>query len=165
MLKTGPSFLELAEWLVFSFRIGQSKQIQTDPNQTWAIRYPLQILFLPLQQIKVWILGGSLFLLFCSCLIVPMRRWGRVRSQLSKQMETFTFASSSCQHQADREEILSALVALAVDHKIVGEFATTEEVCKVLETRAREVIPQRMHDAISFGGLPARILGCSDLHI
>lgn len=106
----------------------------------------------------VWILGGSLFLLFCSCLIVPMRRWGRVRSQLSKQMETFTFASSSCQHQADREEILSALVALAVDHKIVGEFATTEEVCKVLETRAREVIPQRMHDAISFGGLPARSL-------
>lgn len=106
----------------------------------------------------VWIVGGSFFLLFGSCLMVPMRRWGRVRSQLCKQMETFTFASSSCQHQADREEILTALVTLAIDYKIVGEFATTEEVCTVLETRAKEVIPQSMHDAISFGGLPARSL-------
>ena len=139
--------------------------LEMDKRSKPKMGNPLQInRFLP-QQIKVWIVGGSFFLLFGSCLMVPMRRWGRVRSQLCKQMETFTFASSSCQHQADREEILTALVTLAIDYKIVGEFATTEEVCRVLETRAKEVIPQSMHDAISFGGLPARIFGCSDLFL
>eukprot|EP00438_Fugacium_kawagutii_P033834 Skav235843 [mRNA] locus=scaffold1931:358179:370079:- [translate_table: standard] len=97
----------------------------------------------------VWLVGGALFFVFCLALVLPMRRWGRVRSRLSRQMDTFTFASSSCQQESDREEILNALTALAMEHKIVDPLASTEEVCKVLEARAREVIPQSMHQVIS----------------
>jgi len=102
-----------------------------------------------------WIIGSILLFLLCCAMILPVRRWGRVRSQLSQQMDTFTFASSHCQQEADREEIMGALVNLAVEHKIVKEETrSTKEVCEILEARAREVVPKSMQEEISWGGLP-----------
>ena len=106
-----------------------------------------------------WIIGSILLFLLCCAMILPVRRWGRVRSQLSQQMDTFTFASSHCQQEADREEIMGALVNLAVEHKIVKEETrSTKEVCEILEARAREVVPKSMQEEISWGGLPRGIL-------
>lgn len=105
-----------------------------------------------------WIIGSILLFLFCCAMILPVRRWGRVRSQLSRQMHTFTFASSHCQQEADREEIMGALVNLAVEYKIVKETRSTKEVCEILEARAREVVPKSMQEEISLGGLPRGVL-------
>ena len=105
-----------------------------------------------------WIIGSILLFLFCCAMILPIRRWGRVRSKLFHQMDTFTFASSHCQQEADRKEIMAALVNLAVEYKIVKEFQSTEEVCEILEARAREVVPKSMQEEISWGGLPRGVL-------
>ena len=143
--------VELATFVIFSACCQSLRILGELANSYFApVAYPGS-------KAAVWIIGGSLLYVLCVTLLWPMRRWGRVRSRLAEQMETFTFATSSCQEEADRQEILTALDTLAKENQIVSAFASTEEVCEVLEARAREVIPQSMHEAISFGGIPARI--------
>ena len=73
-----------------------------------------------------------------------LRRWGRTRANMMKQVGDFTFAGAKCQVEADRIEIMGAVKALARQEALVPADASTQECAKSFEAMVKEKVTARL---------------------
>lgn len=80
---------------------------------------------------------------------VLLRMWGRIRSRMTQQIESFSFDHAECHIEADRIEILGAIKALARKEGLVPADAPTRLCTKSFELLVQTTVPKRVSGACS----------------
>mmetsp|Transcript_53938 Transcript_53938/g.125880 ORF Transcript_53938/g.125880 Transcript_53938/m.125880 type:complete len:616 (-) Transcript_53938:173-2020(-) len=99
---------------------------------------------------------GTTGLLLLLWVLRLTRVWGINRAKLEEQINSFSFADASCSVEADRKDILHAVVHLAEELQLVDQCAPPEEACTAFETKAKRLIPECLQGCTSVTGMPFR---------
>ena len=88
---------------------------------------------------------------------VLLRMWGRIRSRMTQQIESFSFDHAECHIEADRIEILGAIKALARKEGLVPADAPTKLCTKSFELLVQTTVPKRVSGAFRSTGIPCEV--------